>query len=558
MRVNRRSILVGGSGLALAGVPAALWLRRQRIAVAMPAAPRPSSGGMCASAAPIGQAARPAALRPLHEERLARFVDRLPIPTTRKPDGLRPDPDAPETSLPYYRVSMRAAPVKVHRDVPPTPMWTYDGTVPGPTFETRSGQPLLVEWANDLPERHFLPIDHTLHGAGHDVPDVRTVVHVHGARVPPEADGHPEAWFPPGRSAAVRYPSRQDAATLWYHDHAMGIERLNQYAGLFGLLLVRDDVEASLGLPAGEQEVPLVLCDRSFSEDGQLAYPTSDDADSPWVPEVYGDVHLVNGKAFPYLDVEPRPYRFRVVNASNARTYDLSLSTGAPFHLIGTDQGLLGAPATSSIVTLAPAERADLVVDLGDMAGKQVILQSRTLQLLQLRVAAGPKRAALHLPPRLRPLPAAAPPPGTKTRTLTLSQYTDPRTRRTLMLLDGKYWHDPVTEKPLLGSTEIWELVNPTEDTHPIHLHLVRFRVLDRQLFDADQFLTSGSMQRVGAPIPPPPDEAGWKDTVRAAPGSITRIAVSFDGYPGRYVWHCHVLEHAANEMMRPFEVVGG
>jgi spore coat protein A len=282
---------------------------------------------------------------PLRTDSLARFVDALPIPPVLKPDGLRPDPDASGSAqLPYYRVAMREAPVRVHRDVQPTRVWSYGGTFPGPTFETRTGKGLLVEWANELPSTHFLPIDHRICGASADTPEVRTVVHVHGARVASESDGYPEDWYTPGHSALYHYPNRQDAATLWYHDHAMGIERLNQYAGLLGVFLIRDEVENALRLPSGPYEVPLVLCDRSFDAEGQLVYPTSGDPSAPWVPEFYGDSHLVNGKLWPYFEVEPRRYRFRVLNASNGRFYLLSLSNGQSFDQIGTDQGLLPAP----------------------------------------------------------------------------------------------------------------------------------------------------------------------------------------------------------------------
>ncbi len=202
--------------------------------------------------------------QPLHPDALARFVDPLPIPPVLEPDGMRPDPDSPGQSIAYYRVPMREVAVAVHRDVPPTRVWSYAGIFPGPTLETRSGKGLLVEWVNELPEHHFLPIDHSLCGAGADRPEVRTVVHVHGARVPPESDGYPEDWYAPGGSATHHYPSQQEAATLWYHDHAMGLERLNQYAGLFGFYLIRDDVEDAIRLPSAPYEVPLMLCDRLF------------------------------------------------------------------------------------------------------------------------------------------------------------------------------------------------------------------------------------------------------------------------------------------------------
>ncbi|HXJ21998.1 MAG TPA: multicopper oxidase domain-containing protein [Polyangia bacterium] len=451
---------------------------------------------------------------------------------------------------------MTEAAVKVHRDVPLTRAWTYDASFPGPTIEARNGHPILIEWMNALPQRHFLPIDHTLCGAGADKPEVRAIVHVHGGKVPPESDGYPEDWITPGKSLTYLYPNAQDAATLWYHDHAMGIERLNQYAGLMGVYLMRDDHEAALGLPGGAHELPLVLCDRWFGQDGQLRYSASEDPAAPWVSEIFCDAHLVNGKLFPYLDVEPRRYRLRVVNGSNSRFYYLSFDPGVVAHQIGSDQGLLSAPLELATLTLAPAERADVVVDFSDAAGKNVLLKSQSFQLMQFRVGRGRPAREPALPRKLRDIPRPRPEAAVTTRTLALNEYHDAGRHRMLMLLNGKRWHDPVTERPRLGTAEVWNLMNLTEDTHPIHLHLVRFRILDRQAFDADEFKTSGKLVLQGKPIPPTPDEAGWKDTVRAEASMMTRILIQFDGYAGRYVWHCHVLEHAANEMMRPFEVV--
>jgi spore coat protein A len=514
-------------------------------------------GAMCAGRVVAAQAPQEIG-PPLHPDTLARFVDPLPVPRVLEPEGMRPDPRKPDTRIAYYRVPMREISQRVHRDIPLTKFWSYGGEVPGPTIETRSGRPFIVEWVNELPNRHFLPLDHTLHGAHADQPEVRTVVHVHGAKAPPESDGHPDAWITPSQSAVYRYPNQQDAAMLWYHDHAMGIERLNQYAGLFGVLFVRDEVEERLDLPNGALEIPLVLCDRLFRGDGRLFYPTSGDAAAPWVSEVRGDSSLVNGKLFPYLEVEPRRYRFRVLNAANSRIFELSRSDQKTLHQIGSDQGLLPAPVAISKLTLGPAERADVIVDFADSAGQNVVLQNQTVPLLQFRIAARPPVKSPPLPARLRSIQKIPPSAAVQTRTLTLDEYSDSTRHRMLMLLNGKYWRDPVTEKPRLGSVEIWSLVNLTEDTHPIHLHLVRFQILDRQLFDADEFRTSGAMRLIGKPQAPEPGELGWKDTVRAHPGAITRIIARFEGYVGAYVWHCHLLEHAANEMMRPFEVIAG
>jgi spore coat protein A len=498
----------------------------------------------------------------LHPDRLARFVDPLPIPASAPSGGLRPDPDHPGRQMPFHRIAMREAWTSVHRDLPPTRFWGYEGKLPGPTIEARSGEPLLIEWANELPQQHLMPIDHTLHGSGKGVPDVRAVVHVHGARVPPDADGYPESWYMPGKSVVYRYPNRQEATTLWYHDHTMGIERLNVYAGLLGAFLVRDAGEDALHLPSGEFEIPLLIFDRQFSADAQLYYPTSGMAESPWVSEAYGDAILVNGKLAPYLDVEPRAYRFRVVNASNARFYYLSLSDDSPLQQIGTDQGLLPHPLALKTVTLAPAERADVIIDFSSLAGQNLVLRSQALQLMQFRVKPRVSTVSVTstaqpvVPKTLRPVARLAKRSAVKTRTLTLDTYEDPATHMMMMLLNASYWRQPVTEKPVLGSVEIWEFVNVTEDTHPIHLHLVRFQVLNRQHFAVDEYLSSKKLLLSGDVIPPEDNELGWKDTVQAHAGLITRIIIPFDGYAGRYVWHCHVLEHSANEMMRPFEIV--
>ncbi len=529
-----------------------------------------SAPSSSASGGALGAPSKPAQPGPLHPERLTRFVDALPIPPILHPNGLQPDPLAPNRQISHFRLEMRETHAQVHRDLPPTRLWSYGGSVPGPTIEVAKGQPVLIEWVNHLPEKHFLPIDHTLCGADASVPDVRTVTHVHGARVPPESDGNPDEWFTRDHSATYRYPNDQEAATLWYHDHAMGLERLNHYAGLFGMFLVRDEIEAALELPSGPFELPLVICDRLFDEAGQLIYPDSGFPEAPWVSEVYGDVMLVNGKLFPFLEVEPRSYRLRVVNASNARFLYLALTNGHSFQQIGTDQGLLAAPVELEKLTLGPAERADLILDFSALAGANVVLKSQAFELMQFRVKAGAPAKKTILPRQLRELPRLSASTAKKTRLLTINEYQDlpvvgkptcsPRpdggSPRMLMLLNAARWHEPVTEKVTLGEIEIWGFLNLTEDSHPIHLHLVRFQILDRQQFDVDDYLLRGKVTLLGKPVPASPDEAGWKDTVRADPGLLTRIIIRFEGYVGRYVWHCHLLEHAANEMMRPFEVL--
>jgi spore coat protein A len=487
---------------------------------------------------------------------LAKYVDPLPIPPTAQPSAYGGSSANLPAKVAYYRMAMLAFEMKVHRDLKPTQMWGFSSGFPGPTLDVRSGQEIMVEWVNELPEKHFLPIDHSLGGAGKDQPDVRTVVHVHGAKVAPENDGFPEDWIVPGKSVTYHYPNNQDAAMLWYHDHAMGINRLNIYAGLFGVYLIRDAVEDSLNLPAGKFEIPLVISDRFFTPEGQLFYPVSDKPNAPWVPEVFGDGILVNGKLSPFLDVAARKYRFRVLNGSNARFYHLSFENGAALKQIGTDQGLLQAPVSLKALVIAPGERVDLVVDFSAHRGEQMILKSDAFAIVQFRVSSEKVDDTSSLPTALRPVAKIAESEAVKTRLLSLDEYQNRVAEPVLMLLNGTYWHQPVTEKPVLNTTEIWTLVNPTDDAHPIHLHLVRFQILDRRRFDIFSYTSKRELKFTGSPVAPEPWEAGWKDTVRAAPGMVTRIIARFEGYPGRYVWHCHILEHEDNEMMRPYEVI--
>jgi spore coat protein A len=495
----------------------------------------------------------------LDPNRLPKFVDCLPMPPAARPVGFRPHPHDPGEKIPYYRLRMRALTVNVHRNLPATRMWGFESSFPGPAIEARRGEPLLVEWVNELPREHFLPIDYSIHGAGADLPSVRTAVHLHGGRVPPESDGYPEHWFQPGSSSVNFYPNVQDATMLWYHDHAMGITRLNVFAGLFGLYLIRDPIEDALHLPNGEREIPLVLCDRSLREDGQLFYPISANPGQPWVPEFFGEAILANGRLFPYYDVQPCQYRLRLLNASNSRFYYLSLSNNASFWQIGSDQGLLASPDELKRLTMAPAERADLIMDFSRYAGREIVLSSDTYPILQFRVSMKAGGENRKMPVSLRRINRLSERDAVRSRTLTLGGGSDPDDPTAMplpMLLNNARWHDPVTENPALNTVEIWNLVNVTDDSHPIHLHLVRFQVLDRRSFDIFTYLNEGTLRYTADPVPPDPNETGWKDTVRADPGMVTRIIIRFEGFAGRYVWHCHVLEHEDNEMMRPYKIL--
>ncbi|WP_266159984.1 multicopper oxidase domain-containing protein, partial [Dyella silvatica] len=284
MHLTRREFLQWSAlGMAASVLPTRL------LAHDMPMPMKGKGGSALCQHAVADQLAVPKLLDPA---RLAPFVDPLPLPPVLR--AKRGE---------VLKVAMQESEQRLHRDLPPTRLWTYGGCMPGPTIEAVSGELLQVEWRNDLPARHFLPIDRHIHGAESGKPEVRAVVHLHGARAPTSSDGYPDDWYVPGKARLHTYPNRQDAATLWYHDHAMGINRLNIYAGMFGLTLLRDAHERSLGLPQGEQEVPLVLCDRLLTEEAQLYYPVSGQSDAPWVPEVFGNVILVNGALLPHLQV---------------------------------------------------------------------------------------------------------------------------------------------------------------------------------------------------------------------------------------------------------------
>ena len=549
MTLSRRQFLCGAGGLIGAyALNDALRLASAAEAPAMAMPMKPAGMAMPTLAAPNVPLLNPTSL--------VKFVDALPVPSIARAAGQRVHPAYPNRSLPYYRMEMQAFRAKLHRDLPPTPMWGYNGSSPGPTIETRRGEPLLIEWANALPTKHFLPIDHTIHGAEKDKPLVRAVTHVHGARVPAGSDGWPEDWYIPGKSVQYHYPSVQDAATLWYHDHAMGITRLNIYAGLFGAFNVHDGDEQALNLPSGDYDLPLILCDRLIAKDGQLYYPVSDDPSAPWVSECHGNAVLCNGKLYPYFEVEPRRYRLRLINVANTSFFDLSLSHGHAFQQIASDQGLLSAPLERSRIELYPAERAEVIVDFSGMDGQSLQLRQQSEGILEFRVRDRGNKDTSVLPAVLRPVARIDPASAIRDRQLALGEQDDASGNAMTMLLDGKMWSDPISEKPRQHTTETWSFVNITGDAHPIHLHLVRFQIIDRRPFDLFAWNAHRIVKYTGPAEAPPPHEAGWKDTVRTDPGMVTRIAMRFDGEPGRYVWHCHFLEHEDNEMMRPYELL--
>ncbi|TQS72146.1 multicopper oxidase family protein [Ornithinibacillus gellani] len=479
----------------------------------------------------------------------------------------------------FYEVRMKEFRQKVHRDLPPTRLWGYHGLFPGPLFDVPRGRPIQVKWINDLPDQHFLPIDQTVHDTG-SLPEVRTVTHLHGGKTKADSDGYPEAWYtkhfrevgPFFEREIYEYPNDQRAAALWYHDHAMGITRLNVYAGLVGMYLIRDQHEKRLNLPAGDYEIPLILMDRSFHKDGRLAYPSQpDDPEPHWPnpsirPFFLGDVNVVNGKIWPYLEVEPRKYRFRLLNASNTRAYTIYLDSDQPFYQIGSDGGLLKRTHATNSISLEPAERIDLILDFTHYANQTIHLKNdlgpdaspddRTTEIMQFRVKNSKQHAdTSSLPNTLSHIPSLSNQPVQTLRNLKLNGTVDD-IGRPLFLLDGKGWMEPVTETPTAGSTEIWSLMNVTDFTHPIHIHLIQFQVLDRRPFDLARYNKDGSIVYTGSPVPPAPNERGWKDTVAAHSGEITRVIATFEPYTGDYVWHCHILEHEDYDMMRPLKII--
>jgi spore coat protein A, manganese oxidase len=594
--------------------------------------------------------------RPLDPEILQQFATPLPVIPARTPDT---------TTFPGADFYVVTAKQGLHdfglRNVDGSPIldpktgkaietlaWGYDATYLGPTIEARSGQPVVVRYVNGLVDGsgrplqdHLLYVDRTLDGVQGN-PLLRTVPHLHGGHTSSAFDGNPLYWFsadpaakangtggPAGNTIDYTYENDQQAATLWFHDHALGVTRLNVYAGLAAFYLLRDPEEAALGLPSGKYEVPLVLQDKSFNDDGSLAYRTlplvnpytgQQAVDSDGVPmfssgpEFFGDTVVVNGAVWPVLDVEPRRYRLRMVNGADSRFFNLWLEiTGASapnpalkMTQIGADSGLLPAPVAlgggrgADGLLLANGERADVIVDFSDpsLAGQTIVMRNdarapfpdgdepdplTTGRVMAFRVKLPLSGAdASTVPAVPRPHVALAAP--SNTRVVDLQEMTDvfevddngviPRLE---LRLNGLRFMDPVTETPRLGAVEDWIIVNTTVDMHPMHLHLVAFEVLERGSYDPGQYerAEAGNMGRLGPTALQPgvaplgcadpgcspemyallPNEAGLKDTVKVPPGGYVRIRAKFDR-PGQYVWHCHILSHEENDMMRPFEVV--
>ncbi|MGN2637834.1 multicopper oxidase family protein [Nocardia takedensis] len=573
-------------------------------------------------------AADPVAASPLlfHSPSVEPFVDDLPpIPVTR---GDRLDLLASSTTH------------RFHRDLPESPAFGYNGmSYLGPTVEHHAHTPLRVRFANRLGAHPFAAdLDTSVHGVAESF-RTRTpsVLHLHGGVTPPASDGHPEQVVYPGEEIEHDFPLRQDAGHLWYHDHTMGITRANVYAGLAGMFLLRDEFDSGaadnpLGLPAGEFEVPLVLQEKIFTADGrQSLRSTPVVPEGSWEGGAVGDVGLVNGKIWPSMSVARGLYRFRVLNAASFSVWNLFFGDRRRFWVIGDDHGLLDAPVPVHEVRLSPGERLDLLVDFADLApGESVELRNDEVPVFQAAVigavtmpvfcrfrAESRRGFTGAVPDRLRGgprQPAALPPLRTPTvvRDVTVSQPYEVRTPPSIMSLNNLRFSDPGIEMPRQGTVERWNIINITPDPHPIHLHLVTFRILGRAPLRTVDYQLAHPQPPIGrkwtpsadgflaGPMTPPqPWEAGWKDVVRADGGTVTSIIVRFPteaelGFdpdavfarraggtpaPGDthtthghgdththdhasgtdlqgYVWHCHILDHEDHDMMLKYRLV--
>ncbi|HRR40899.1 MAG TPA: multicopper oxidase domain-containing protein, partial [Syntrophales bacterium] len=599
---------------------------------------------------------------------------------------------------------------------PPTPIPVRNSYL-GPVVVAKKGVETQPVYINALPYgtaslvQPLLPTDQTLDWAnplgttgcvgtacGIYLGPQPAVPHIHGGEVEPAYDGGPDAWWTPtgivgSGSPAVSgsdratfiYPTQQQAGTIWFHDHALGVTRLNVFAGMAGLYIITDPGVEPAGMPAFPQyDIPLIIQDRSFDTLGRIFYNlASNPQPNPlvhpfWIPEFIGDAILVNGKTWPYLAVEPRQYRFRLVNGSNARFYDLTLSNAAPFLVIATDDGYLNNPVSTPNLIIAPGERYEVIVDFTGLVpnavtpptiimknsartpfpggGKVVTGTTDTVMQFRVSLPLNPTvpnttvTAATNLRPlnpieniktgavATRPVPVAGvcPPVSagqTIVRQLTLNEVIGPGGPLELVLNNTKYNGVVAgitgrnSEQPAVGDTEIWEIINITADAHPIHTHLASFQLLNRQAFQAtkwtnvyagqlavtfgavpdgkgppNQYLLRNADCAIGGNPPigpylqkgvrlPLPYENGWKDTVIAYPGEVTRIVVRWapteapasgtlcdattpvppcvptagvNLYPFNptqliggvgYVWHCHIVDHEDNEMMRPYIV---
>lgn len=458
---------------------------------------------------------------------LTPFVDALKIPPVLTP--------VMRGKTRLYTLTMKAGLAKVHRDLPTTVVWGFNGLYPGPTIKVVKGEPAIVRQINQVP-------DHNVMETGHEEMDgMHPAVHLHGAHVHPLDDGHPREAIAPGGFRDYHYPNRQLATTLFYHDHSHGMTGLHVYRGLAGAYVIEDPAEQFLGLPQGDFDIPLMIQDRLFNPDGSFHYML--DANTRETG-VLGDTILVNGVVQPHLKVARRKYRFRIVNGSNARIYELQLGSGQPLIQIGTDGGLLPKPYPKTMIELVPSERADVIVDFAQYSpGTQVILRNcatctdRTAYVMRFDVEL-PGAGDAIVPDCLAPWEDLPVTDQTVTRQFTLNRMTTPG--GTMWTINGQTFDLNMTPLAQVkhGAVERWRFLNPTNHPHPVHIHLIQFQVLE----------INGVAQD--------PSQHGWKDTLVAPPGGSIVVAARFEGYTGRYLFHCHNLEHEDLGMMADYEIV--
>ena len=497
--------------------------------------------------------------------------------------------------------SLREIRRRLHPDLPATPVWAYDdgsglsgqaGSF-GMAIAATTGTPLTVSYTHRLPATYpsWIPVDTRLTPLGNKV---RFMTHLHGAFVAAADDGNPTVTpdgFGPGERQTVVYPNQapqQSARTMWFHDHAMGATRLNVFAGLAGAYILRDEYDTGqesnpVGIPGGAYEIPLVIQDRMFNPDGTFLYPVSTIPGITWIAEYFGDTMLVNGKVWPYLDVEPRLYRFRILNGCNARIMSLGIA-GAGIWQIGAEGGMWDRPVPVIQLVMASAERADLIVDFRGLAGQTLYLTNSTpaapvstpapplAPVLQIRVGRKvTERGPARIPTRLRGGRAAHLRAPDHTRYISLNEI-NPDEASWYLNLNGTHFGDTV-EKPRDGTVEDWVFINTTPDTHPMHTHLFNHQVIGRTPFDVEAYETANATANgvpggidptpwaTGPIEPPTPDERGFKDTTKVNPSYFTTVRAEIElprgvTAPQSYVYHCHIVEHEDNDMMQPFTVM--
>jgi spore coat protein A len=469
---------------------------------------------------------------------VAHFHAGLPIPPVLVPTRT-------DASGDYFEIVQREGSTTILPGLVST-VWGYNATFPGPTIKARRGRPTVVRHVNEL--------------------RVPTVVHLHGGRNPSNSDGFPTDFVLPARLPADAiplcsisgqraastsvigartyvYPNDQRAATLWYHDHAMGWTGRNVYMGLAGFYLIEDEEERALPLPRGRYDIPLMICARRFDAVGSIVYDTRGHIGSA------GDVILVNGVPWPRCEVERRKYRFRILNASNAETLELALSSGRPLVQIATDGGLLTSPVAISSIPLAMAERVEVIIDFSEYpSGSQIVLRNREAigplgELIRFDVAGPAVADASLVPDRLSAIEPLRVEAAARTREFFLGGHLEFNLPPVFWAINGRRFdQDRIDAAPCFGDVEIWRFVNRRTPfpghVHPPHMHLVNYQVLERNS------------------RPPGLHETGWKDTIRLAEGDDVRVITRFDSYRGRYLLHCHNLEHEDHDMMARFDVV--